>query len=563
MAVGPAVLGRAARAAPQYDAVVVGCGAAGMTAALRLAQRGLSVVVVEKAPTFGGSAARSGAGIWIPNNEVILAAGVPDSPAKAATYLAAVVDGDVPTAKQQAFLDNGPSMISFVMANSPLRFRFMEGYPDYYPELPGGMPQGRSIEPDLFDGKLLGAELEHLNPAYMATPPGASVFSADYKWLVLALVNARGFAVAAECAARYATAVLHGQTPLTMGQALAAGLRAGLAAAGVPVRLNTPFEDFQFDAGGRVTGVVVTQDGSSTVIGANRGVLVAAGGFEHNLAMRLAYQRAPIGTSWTVGAKENTGDGIEAGLRAGAATDFLEDSWWGPAIPLPEEPYFCLAERTLPGSLMVNSAGVRFVNEAAPYSDVVHVMYDENGITPDIPAWLIFDQNYRNRYLFSDIPPAFPFPDSWYDAGAVYRAPTLGALADKIGIPSSALSATVSRFNGFARTGRDTEFHRGDSAYDHYYTDPAVRPNSCLAPLWLPPYYACKIVPGDLGTKGGLRTDARARVLHAGGPIIPGLYAAGNSSAAVMGHSYAGAGSTIGPAMTFGYIAANDIAGGT
>ncbi|MFI7600467.1 3-oxosteroid 1-dehydrogenase [Actinoplanes sp. NPDC049681] len=562
MAVGPAVRGRAARAAGQFDAVVVGCGAAGMTAALRLARRGLSVVVVEKAPTFGGSAARSGAGIWIPDNEVILAAGVPDTPAKAATYLAAVVNGDVPTAKQQAFLDNGPSMISFVMANSPLRFRFMDGYPDYYPELAGGMPQGRSIEPDLFDGKLLGAELEHLNPAYMPTPPGASVFSADYKWLVLALVNAKGFAVAAECAARYATAVLHGQTPLTMGQALAGGLRAGLAAAGVPVWLNTPFEDFRFDASGRVTGVVVTRDGASTVIGANRGVVVAAGGFEHNLAMRLAYQQAPIGTEWTVGAKENTGDGIEAGLRAGAATDFLEDSWWGPAVPLPEEPYFCLAERTLPGSLMVNSAGVRFVNEAAPYSDVVHVMYAKNGITPDIPAWLIFDQNYRNRYLFRDVPPALPFPDSWYDAGAVHKAPTIGALADRIGIPAGALSATVSRFNGFARSGRDTDFHRGDSAYDHYYTDPAVRPNSCLAPLWLPPYYACKIVPGDLGTKGGLRTDARARVLHADGSLIPGLYAAGNSSAAVMGHSYAGAGSTIGPAMTFGYIAANDIADG-
>ncbi|GGQ72346.1 3-oxosteroid 1-dehydrogenase [Couchioplanes azureus] len=563
LAAGPALLGRAAQAAAQFDAVVVGCGAAGMTAALRLARRGLSVVVVEKAPTFGGSAARSGAGIWIPNNEVILAAGVPDTPAKAATYLAAVVDGDVPTAKQQAFLDNGPAMISFVMANSPLRFRFMEGYPDYYPELAGGMPQGRSIEPDLFDGKLLGAELSRLNPAYMPTPPGASVFSADYKWLVLALVNARGFAVAAECAARYAGAVLHGQTPLTMGQALAAGLRAGLLGAGVPVWLNTPFQDLRFDASGRVTGVVVTRDGSSTVIGANRGVIVAAGGFEHNLAMRLAYQRQPIGTEWTVGAKENTGDGIQAGLRAGAATDFLDDSWWGPAVPTPEEPYFCLAERTLPGSLMVNSAGVRFVNEAAPYSDVVHVMYDKNGITPDIPAWLIFDQNYRNRYLFSDIPPAFPFPDSWYEAGAVHRSSTLGGLAGKIGVPAGALSATVSRFNGFARSGRDADFHRGDSAYDHYYTDPAVRPNSCLAPLWLPPYYACKIVPGDLGTKGGLRTDARARVLHAGGPVIPGLYAAGNSSAAVMGHSYAGAGSTIGPAMTFGYIAANDIADGT
>ena len=560
---GSSALGTPARAAqPSYDVVVIGCGAAGMTAALRASKRGLSVLVVEKAPTFGGSAARSGAGIWIPNNQVILAAGVPDTPAKAAAYLAAVVNGDVPTAKQQAFLDNGPSMISFVMANSPLRFRYMNGYSDYYPELPGGIAQGRSIEPDLFDGNLLGAELAHLNPAYLPTPAGLTVFSADYKWLNLALVNVQGTAVAAECVARYTAAVLAGKTPLTMGQALAGALRAGLAAAGVPVWLNTPLADLQLDTTGRVTGVVVTKDGVATGITATRGVLVAAGGFEHNLAMRLAYQRQPIGVDWTVGAKENTGDGIQAGLRAGAATDFLDDSWWGPAIPLPGEPYFCLAERTLPGSLMVNSAGKRFVNEAAPYSDVVHVMYDKNGITPDIPAWLIFDQNYRNRYLFRDVSPALPFPDSWYSSGAVFKEYTLSALAGKIGVSSSALSATVSRFNGFAFTGKDTDFHRGDSAYDHYYTDPAVIPNSCLAPLWLPPYYACKIVPGDLGTKGGLRTDPRSRVLRADGTVIAGLYAAGNSSAAVMGHSYAGAGSTIGPAMTFGYIAANTLADG-
>ena len=561
---GSSALGRPARAAqPSYDVVVIGCGAAGMTAALRAAKRGLSVLVVEKAPTFGGSAARSGAGIWIPNNQVILAAGVPDTPAKAATYLAAVVGADVPTAKQQAFLANGPAMISFVMSASPLRFRFMSGYSDYYPELPGGMPNGRSIEPDLFDGKLLGPELANLNPSYLATPAGLTVFSADYKWLNLALVNAQGTAVAAECVARYTAAVLAGKTPLTMGQALAGALRAGLASAGVPVWLNTPFEDFQYDATGRVTGVLVTRNGASTGITAARGVLVAAGGFEHNLAMRLQYQRQPIGVDWTVGAKENTGDGIRAGLRAGAATDFLDDSWWGPAIPLPEEPYFCLAERTLPGSLIVNSAGQRFVNEAAPYSDVVHVMYDKNGITPDIPAWLVFDQNYRNRYLFRDVSPALPFPDSWYSSGAVVKDLTLSGLAKKTGLPAAALSATVARFNGFAFTGKDTDFHRGDSAYDHYYTDPAVLPNSCLAPLWLAPYYACKLVPGDLGTKGGMRTDARSRVLRADGSVIAGLYAAGNSSAAVMGHSYAGAGSTIGPAMTFGYIAANDLADGS
>ncbi|GIE85908.1 3-oxosteroid 1-dehydrogenase [Actinoplanes regularis] len=558
---GSSALGSPARAAQaSYDVVVIGCGAAGMTAALRAAKRGLSVLVVEKAPTFGGSAARSGAGIWIPNNQVILAAGVPDTPAKAAAYLAAVVGGDVPTAKQQAFLDNGPPMISFVTANSPLRFRYMNGYSDYYPELPGGIAQGRSIEPDLFDGKLLGAELANLNPAYLATPDGLTVFSADYKWLNLALVNVKGTAVAAECLARYTAAVLAGKTPLTMGQALAGALRAGLASAGVPVWLNTPLTELQIDTSGRVTGVVVTRNGVATGITATRGVLVAAGGFEHNLAMRLAYQRQPIGVDWTVGAKENTGDGIRAGLLAGAATDFLEDAWWGPAIPLPEEPYFCLAERTLPGSIIVNSAGKRFVNEAAPYSDVVHVMYDKNGVTSDIPSWLIFDQNYRNRYLFRDLAPGLPFPDSWYSSGAVVKDFTLSGLAAKIGVPASALSATVARFNGFAWTGRDVDFHRGDSAYDHYYTDPAVIPNSCLAPLWLPPYYACKIVPGDLGTKGGLRTDPRARVVRADGSVIPGLYAAGNSSAAVMGHSYAGAGSTIGPAMTFGYIAANELA---
>jgi 3-oxosteroid 1-dehydrogenase len=553
----PAGVARAAT--PTFDVVVIGAGAAGMTAALRAVKRGLSVVVVEKAPTFGGSAARSGAGIWIPNNEVILAAGVPDTPAKAASYLAAVVGGDVPTAKQQAFLANGPAMISFVTRNSPLRFRYMDGYSDYYPELPGGIARGRSIEPDLFDGNLLGAELPHLNPAYIPTPAGASVFSADYKWLNLALVNAKGAAVALEIVARYSAAVLQGKVPLTMGQALAGALRAGLAQAGVPVWLNAPFEDFRFDTTGRVTGVALTAGAVSTVVNATRGVIVGAGGFEHNLAMRVAYQRQPIGTDWTVGAKENTGDAIQAGLRAGAATDFLDDAWWGPAIPLPGEPYFCLAERTLPGSILVNSAGRRFVNEAAPYSDVVHVMYDKNVVTPDIPAWLVIDQNYRNRYLFRDLAPTLPFPEEWYAAGAVVKDWTVSGLAGRIGVPASALASTISRFNGFALTGRDNDFHRGDSAYDHYYTDPAVGPNSSLAPLWLPPFYAFKIVPGDLGTKGGLRTDARARVLRTDGSVIPGLYAAGNSSAAVMGHSYAGAGSTIGPAMTFGYIAANDL----
>ncbi|MCX5001498.1 3-oxosteroid 1-dehydrogenase [Streptomyces sp. NBC_00638] len=542
-----------------YDVVVVGSGAAGMTAALTAAKKGLTCVVLEKAPTFGGSAARSGAGIWIPNNPVILAAGVPDTPAKAAAYLAAVVGPDVSAARQQAFLGNGPAMISFVMANSPLRFRWMEGYSDYYPELPGGLPGGRSMEPDQLDGNILGAELAHLNPAYMAVPAGMVVFSADYKWLTLAAVSAKGAAVATECLARGTKAALLGQKPLTMGQSLAAGLRAGLLAARVPVWLNTPLSEL-FVENGAVTGAVVTQNGASGLVRARRGVIVGSGGFEHNASMRAQYQRQPIGTAWTVGAKENTGDGILAGRRAGAALGLMDDAWWGPAIPLPDQPYFCLAERTLPGGLLVNAAGARFVNEAAPYSDVVHTMYERNPSAPDIPAWLIVDQNYRNRYLFKDVAPTFTFPDAWYTSGAAYKAWSLDDLAGRIGVPAAALRTTVSRFNGLALNGRDPDFHRGDSAYDHYYTDPAIVPNSCLAPLWLPPFHAFRIVPGDLGTKGGLVTDARARVLRPDGTVIPGLYAAGNASAAVMGHSYAGAGSTIGPAMTFGYLAALDIA---
>ncbi len=561
-ALGSGVLNRrsASAATLTYDVVVIGAGAAGMTAALTAAKRGLSVVVIEKAAVFGGSVARSGSGIWIPNNSVILAAGVPDTPALAAEYLAAVVGSVVPADRQAAFLSNGPPMLTFVMNSTPLGFRWMQGYSDYYPELPGGMPDGRSIEPAMFNANLLGSELAHLNPAYIPVPAGEVVYSADYKWINIAAVNAQGAAVAAETVARYLAAELAGINPLTMGQALAAGLRTGLLSAGVPVWLNTPLASLQQNAAGRVTGVTATQNGTQLTINANHGVIVGSGGFEHNLAMRDEYEQQPIGTSWTVGAASNTGDGIEAGISAGAALGLMDDAWWGPTIPLPDQPYFCLAERTLPGGLMVNAAGVRFTNEAAPYSDVVHAMYRLNATAPDIPAWLIVDQNYRDRYLFQEVLPALPFPDSWYSGGAVFKSATLAGLATQIGVPPAALVSTVSRFNGFAATGVDRDFGRGNSVYDHYYTDPAVTPNSCLAPLWLPPFYAFKIVPGDLGTKGGMVTDASARVLNVNGSVIPGLYAAGNASAAVMGHSYAGAGSTIGPAMTFGYVAANYIA---
>jgi len=305
----------------------------------------------------------------------------------------------------------------------------------------------------------------------------------------------------------------------------------------------------------------VTRDGASELILAARGVVLAAGGFERNEQMRQRYQRPPIGVDWTTGATGNTGDAITAGEAAGAALDLMDDAWWGPSVPLPSGPFFCLAERSLPGCILVNGAGQRFVNESAPYVDAVHAMYEGHSpAIPHIPSWLITDQRYRDSYVFAGLPPGKPLPRRWYAAGSVFQSPAIAGLAGQAGLDPAALAATVARFNEFAAAGVDEDFHRGDSAYDRYYGDPRRRPNPNLAPLAKPPFYAIKIVPGDLG-KGGLRTDERARVLRADGTPIAGLYAAGNTSAAVMGHSYAGAGATIGPAMTFGYIAALDLAG--
>src|SRR5580692_8341889 len=546
----------------EFDIVVAGSGAAGMTAALAAAHRGASVVVLEKAETFGGTTARSGGGIWAPGNTVLRRAGVADTPKLADAYLAHVTDGYAPAELQAALLEHCSAMLDLVLATTPLRFAWVPGYADYYPEAPGGLASGRSIEPVPLSGNVLDGELARLNGPYLPVPDGVAVTQADYRWLSLGPRHPRAVLAGARVAGRLARRRLLGHRMLSLGQALAAGLRAGLLAGGVPVWLDCPLTDLVV-TDGRVTGVRVVRGGRPVLIRARRGVLIATGGFERNAQLRGQYQRAPIGTDWTTGAAGNTGDGIVAGQRLGAVTGLMDDAWWGPSIPLPRGPYFCLAERNLPGCVMVNGAGRRFVNESAPYVDAVHAMYAGNAAdNPHIPAWLVFDQRYRDRYVFAGLPPGRPLPRRWYAAGAVFRAPDLGKLAAAIGVDPDGLAQTVGRFNSFAAAGRDEEFHRGESAYDRYYGDPRVRPNPNLAPLARAPFYAVKIVPGDLGTKGGLRTDGRARVLRPDGRPIPGLYAAGNASAAVMGHSYAGAGATIGPAMTFGYLAALDLTAG-
>jgi 3-oxosteroid 1-dehydrogenase len=547
--------------AGEFDVVVVGSGGAGMTAALAAAHNGLTVLVAEKAATFGGSTARSGGGLWVPGNEVLRRAGVTDTGEEARAYLAYVVAGRASQARQEALLQHGPAMLNLVRRHTPLEFAWVPGYADYYPEAPGGRAAGRSIEPVPLDGRVLGPDLATLSPPYLPAPPGVIITQRDYRWLSLGPKHPRAVLTGAKVAGRAVRARLLRQRPLSMGQALAAGLRSGLRASGVPVWLDTPMTGLRVEDG-RVTGIEVTRDGEPAVITARRGVVLAAGGFERNAEMREEYQRGPVDVAWTTGAAGNTGDAIRAGQAAGGILDLMDDAWWGPSIPLPSGPFFCLAERSLPGSLLVSAAGQRFVNECAPYVDAVHAMYEAHSeASPAIPSWLIFDQRYRSTYVFAGLTPGRPFPRRWYAAGVVFRGDTVAEVAAQAGIDAAGLAKTVARFAEFAQAGHDADFRRGESAYDRYYGDPRVRPNPNLAPLATPPFYAVRIVPGDLGTKGGLVTDERARVLRAGGVPVPGLYAAGNTSAAVMGNSYAGAGATIGPAMTFGYLAALDLAG--
>ena len=544
----------------EVDVVVVGAGGAGMTAALAARKGGLETVLLEKSAYFGGSTARSGGGVWIPGNYALREAGQADPPEESKRYLDAIVGDVVPKVRRDVYVDRGPEVMDFIRSHTPLRFAWVPEYADYHPEQPGGRALGRSVEPVPMNATFLGAELDRLHPQYTKAPANLIVTQADYRKISLGLRTLRGPLTVLRVMLSRLISIALGRKMFAMGNALVIGLRKGLLDAGVPVHYETELRDLVIE-GGRVVGVRVSQDGAERVVRARRGVILGSGGFERNLELREKYQPQPTSIDWTTGSEFNTGGGMLAGIAAGAATDLLDDAWWGPAIPLPSGPWFCLAERNLPGSLIVNAAGRRFMNEAQPYVEAVHEIYkgEATGVR-HVPAWMVIDQRYRNRYLFAGLSPRQPFPGRWYKHGTVKKAATLAELAAEIDVPADALEETVRRFNGFAATGVDADFHRGESAYDKYYSDPRVRPNPSLHAIDDAPFYAVKIVPGDLGTKGGLVTDERSRVLRPDGSVIPGLYAAGNVSSAVMGHTYAGPGATIGPALTFGYLAAEDLA---
>jgi 3-oxosteroid 1-dehydrogenase len=337
-----------------------------------------------------------------------------------------------------------------------------------------------------------------------------------------------------------------------MGNALIGRLRLSLLNRNIPVWLNTPVKQLIIE-NNAVVGVEVEQNGKKINIRANKGVILGAGGFSRNQTMRLQYQRHPISDQWTAANPDDLGDGIRMGISIGAQCELMQEAWWTPTTVVPGKgyAYVLIIEKGLPGCMIVNTQGQRFTNEAAPYIDVVNDMYKYDSI----PAFLIFDSRFRNKYPTGPLMPGFT-PKKYVKNGYIKVADTLEGLAAQCGIEPHRLVETTEKMNQYAVMGKDFDFQRGDSSYDRYYGDANVKPNPCLGKIVRPPFYAVEVFPGDLGTKGGLKIDNYARVLRKDGTVIEKLYAIGNVSASVMGNTYPGGGATIGPSMTFGYIAA-------
>ncbi|POX42218.1 3-ketosteroid-delta-1-dehydrogenase [Streptomyces sp. Ru73] len=543
-----------------YDVVVIGSGAAGLAAALTARLRGLTVLVAEKTDKYGGSTALSGGAVWVPGNFHLDAAGLGDTREKARAYLDATVGDRVPAARKEAYLEHGPAMVREFHDRTAVRFRHTPGYSDYYPERLGAAPQGRSIEPEVFD-------LRRLTPDQLATMRraglptyGLTITSHDFRYLNMAARTWAGRRTSVKLGLRALTDLATGRKPVALGEALIARMRHSLDRLGGDLWLSAPLTSLVTEDG-RVTGVRIARGGAEVTVRASGGVVLASGGFSHSRRLREKYLPAPTSAEWSAAAEGQTGDGLEAAVAAGAAVDLMDKVWGAPSVVVPgAKPFFLVADRGIPGMVIVDGSGARYANEAAPYHEFVDAMYAHHRPgAATVPSWLILDATAKARYVFMGLLPGQPFPRKWRDAGLVTKAGSVEELARRTGLPAEGLRATIDRFNGFARDGHDADFRRGESVYDRYYGDPTLR-NPNLAPLTRPPFYAVPVHPGDIGTKGGPVTDASARVLREDGSPIEGLYASGNVSAAVMGETYPGPGATIGPAMTFSWIAVNDIA---
>jgi 3-oxosteroid 1-dehydrogenase len=538
------------------DFLVVGSGGGGMVAGITAANRGMSALIIDKGKTYGGSTAISGGGIWIPNAPELVRKGAGDSRESIRRYLDIVTEGKVSDERLDAYIDNGPPMMELLERSPHVEFYWVKGYSDYHPEYDGGRPLGRTVECTPFDTRKLGEDEKFQRPNSMKGPLGLWVTSKDYHDLAMVKRTWAGRRASLVAAWRVSSNVIRRRHMSTGGRALVARMRMALKDAGVPLWLQTSMKDLIVDDKGAVVGITAEREGKVVRIGARKGVLLATGGFEHNNAMRAQHLPERGVENISMGARENVGDGIVAGQKLGAAVDLMDDAWWMPSVMHPMGAVIPLvSERSIPPSVIVNKDGKRFTNESAPYVNFVHDQI-EGG---HVPAYFIMDSKARSRYPFAQVLPGAPFPQGFYDKGIVHKANSLSELAEQIGVPTQNLLETVDRFNGYARTGKDEEFGRGDSAYDQYYGDPTMK-NPAMDEIVKGPFYAIRVEAGDLGTKGGLVTDADARVLREDGSAIDGLYATGNTSASVMANEYAGAGATIGPSMVFGYVAANHVA---
>jgi len=553
------------------DLLIVGSGAGAMTAALAGCDGGAEVLLIEKGDQYGGSSAMSGGGLWVPCNHIAREAGVEDSPEEAWKYLKGCVGDATPDERLHAYLDTAPEMVKYLCEHTRAKFIPLVEYSDYYPNVEGSKPGGRCLDPENLDARLLGDEFmkmretapqqQILGRISMTIPEARISLARTPGWVgtLMRLFLKYAFDIPWRFKSKR-------DRNLSMGNALVGMLRRSLMDRDVPLWLETPARKLLIE-GDRVVGVEAEKAGRRIRIRGRKGVILAAGGFEANQAMREKYLPQPTNAEWSSANPNNTGDIINMGLDIGAAVALMDEAWWGPAVKFPgdDRARFFVIELSLPGSVMVDKLGRRYVNEASPYGDKVAAMYAKN--TPEaetVPSYLVFDANFRKKYPVGPLLPGGQQPDRMAPKEVmdlIVKANTLDELAKQFGIDAEGLAATVAKMNEYARTGKDRDFGRGDTIFDQYYGDMQVKPNPNLGPIDTPPFYGMRIYPGELGTKGGLVVDARSRVLKESGEVIPGLYATGNCSASVMGHTYPGPGATLGPTTAFGYIAARDAIG--
>jgi len=555
-----------------YDFVIVGSGGASMCAALVAKSLGKKALIIEKLDKVGGSTGFSGGVWWIPNNPLMKRAGVADSYDRARQYLDAVATyhgAGSSDARRTAFLETGPEMVTF-LERAGMVFRYADGWSDYYDNLPGGEPRGRSLVAPIFDINELGEWKSRLS---MYPGQHMPMGSEEYPVLFLAKRTWAGKRMALKLAWRMLYAKLAGKDLRANGAAIQGRMLQIALREELPIWTSAPVVDLIVDTG-RVGGVLVTREGRQLRVQAREGVLINSGGFARNREMREQFQAKPNPWRWTNANPGDTGEMIQAAMRLGAAVDCMNEAWWvitslGPGESLPDGavtadataiPFMHHLDLSLPYSIMVDQQGQRFCDEAGAYMEIGQRMYRRHAETGKaVPSWVVMDSRQRQYYPWGTASPG-QVPRSWLESGYLKRASDLASLAAECGIDARGLACTIERFNGFCRAGKDEDFGRGGRAFDRSHGDPTVKPNPSLGPIEQPPFYAVAMYPGDVGTAGGVVTDEFARVLRADGSVIEGLYATGNSTASVMGRCYPGAGASIGASFVFGYIAAHHAA---